>query len=490
MNSRKLIFTFVIALFGAFIGVYTYSKIFTPEPSVITIPENKVETKFASLNDTFQSTGYPDLTLAAEKSINAVVHVTVKSMSTGNYSSSGNPFYDFFFGPRGYDPTPKPQMGFGSGVIISSDGYIITNNHVIDNTVEIEVVLNDRRSFSAKLIGTDPTTDIALLKIDEKNLPFMTYGNSDILKVGEWVIAVGNPFNLTSTVTAGIVSAKSRSINILANPNQTMGIESFIQTDAAVNPGNSGGALVNSKGELVGINTAIASQTGSYSGYSFAVPISIAQKVVADLKEFGVVQRALLGVNIQDINRALAEEKNIDKIEGVFVAKVGENSGAKDAGMEENDIILSVDNELVNSVPELQEKISRHRPGDKVKVLIKRGSKKKLLTVTLRNSDGSTALIKAEDIGMVLGANLKELSADEKRSLQLRNGVKVTSLQPGKLKSSGIREGYIITKANQIAITSVNDFKKVVANEKEVLLLTGIYPNGRVEYYAVNLSNE
>ena len=489
MNSKRLIITFAIALFGAFIGVFTYSKFFAPEPSIITVPEKNVESKFAALNMDQASPGYPDLTLAAEKSIHAVVHVTVKSMQTGGYSSSGNPFYDFFFGPKGFDQTPQPQMGFGSGVIISDDGYIVTNNHVIDHADEIEVVLNDRRSYSAKLIGTDPTTDIALIKIDEKDLPYLTYGNSDDLKIGEWVIAVGNPFNLTSTVTAGIVSAKSRSINILANQNQTLGIESFIQTDAAVNPGNSGGALVNSRGELVGINTAIASQTGSYSGYSFAVPVSIAKKVVDDLREYGVVQRALLGVNIRDIDKALAEDKGLDKIEGVFVVNVGDNSGAKEAGMKADDVILSVDGEKVNSVPQLQEKISKHRPGDKVDVLIKRDGKEKLLTVTLRNTDGSTALIKAEDVGVVLGAKMKELSNDEKRSLQLRGGIKVVSLRPGKLKSSGVREGFIITKANRMPISSVDDLKKVVATADDGLFLTGIYPNGRVEYYAINLSD-
>lgn len=380
-------------------------------------------------------------------------------------------------------------MGFGSGVIISADGYIITNNHVIDDADEIEVVLNNRQSFNAKLIGKDPTTDIALLKIDAKELQFLTFGDSDALKVGEWVIAVGNPFNLTSTVTAGIVSAKSRSINILSNQSQSLGIEAFIQTDAAVNPGNSGGALVNSRGQLVGINTAIASQTGSYSGYSFAVPISIAAKVVSDLKEFGVAQRALLGVSIRDIDGALATEKNIDKIEGVYVAGVNTNSAAKEAGIEEGDIILSVNNEKVNSVPELQEKVSRHRPGDKVTVKVKRSGKEKQFTVTLRNSDGSTSLIKSEDMNVILGARLKELTGSEKQSLQLRSGVKIESLANGKLKNSGIKEGMIITQANRVLINSVDDFRRVVASANEGLFITGVYPNGQVEYYAINLSN-
>jgi len=487
MNSKKLIFTFAIAVLGAFVGAFSYSKIIGTSTKVITVTESAPQAKFTSYEG-MQTVGYPDLTLAAEKSIHAVVHVKVKSTSQGGYSS-GNPLYDFFFGPNGgYQSQPRQQMGFGSGVIISQDGYIITNNHVIDGADEIEVVLNDKRSYIAKLVGTDPTTDIALLKVEEKELPFLTYGNSDDLKIGEWVIAVGNPFNLTSTVTAGIVSAKSRSINILSGQNQ-MGIESFIQTDAAVNPGNSGGALVNTSGNLVGINTAIASQTGSYSGYSFAVPVSIVKKVVGDLMEFGVVQRALLGISIRDIDKALAEEKKIDKIEGIYVAAVGPNSAAKDAGIEANDIILSIDNEKVNTVPELQEKVSRHRPGDKINVTVKRDGKQKQFVVTLRNSDGSTAIVKPTEKDVVLGAKLKELDDNEKNTLQMNVGIKVLSLSEGKLKSSGIREGFIITKANRMPITSVDDLRRVVATADDGLFLTGIYPNGRIEYYAINLAD-
>lgn len=486
MITKKTLFTFAIALLGAVAGVFTYSKIVGPQKQII-YSEQPAVTRYATYE---QPGGYPDLTIAAEQSVNAVVHVKVKAKATPQNFSTGDPFYDFFFGPGGANPqSQQPRMGFGSGVIISADGYIITNNHVIDDADEIEVVLNNRQSFNAKLVGKDPTTDIALLKIDAKELQFLNFGNSDALKVGEWVIAVGNPFNLTSTVTAGIVSAKSRSINILSNQSQSLGIEAFIQTDAAVNPGNSGGALVNSRGELVGINTAIASQTGSYSGYSFAVPISIAAKVVNDLKEFGVAQRALLGVSIRDIDGALAAEKNIEKIEGIYVAGVNTNSAAKEAGIEEGDIILSVNNERVNSVPELQEKISRHRPGDKVTIKVKRLGKEKQFTVTLRNSDGSTSLIKSEDINVILGAHMKELTGTEKQSLQLRSGIKIESLDNGKLKNSGIKEGMIITQANRVLINSVDDFRRVVASANEGLFITGVYPNGQVEYYAINLSN-
>jgi Do/DeqQ family serine protease len=485
MNSKKLVFTFAIALLGAITGVFTYSKFIKPEPQVITIESQSPVAKLASFDGIPSLSGFPDLTFAAEKSIHSVVHVKVKSMSKG-YSGSGNPFFDFFFGP-GYQPQPQQRMGFGSGVIISRDGYIVTNNHVIDGAEEIEVVLNDRRSFPAKLVGTDPSTDIALLKIDAKDLPYMVYGDSDVLKVGEWVIAVGNPFNLTSTVTAGIVSAKSRSINILANSGQQLGIEAFIQTDAAVNSGNSGGALVNTKGELIGINTAIASQTGTYAGYSFAVPVNIAKKVVGDLKEYGVVQRALLGVVITEVTKELAKEKGLETIEGIYVSQVNVNSGAKQAGIQAGDVILSVDGEWVNTIPELQEKISRHRPGDQVQIIVKRDGRRKPFAVTLRNSDGSTALLKPEDAGLLLGARIENLSDKDKTALQLRYGVRVISLQNGKLKNSGMRDGFIITKANQVPVTSVDDLRKVIASANEGLFLAGIYPNGRIEYYAINL---
>jgi len=285
MRAKKIFYTVAIAIISAVAGVYSYTLIFKPQPEVVTVEKNVVPASFASYS--VPQSGTVDLTYAAENSVSAVVHVMVKSTETTYY---GNPLYDFFFG-QGRGVQQQPVIGSGSGVIITKDGYIITNNHVIKGADEIAVILNDKREFNARLIGTDPTTDIALLKIDADNLHFLKYGDSDDLKLGEWVLAVGNPFNLTSTVTAGIVSAKARSINILSNRQNRFGIESFIQTDAAVNPGNSGGALVNQRGELVGINTAIASQTGSYTGYSFAVPINIAKKVVADLMEFGEVQR-------------------------------------------------------------------------------------------------------------------------------------------------------------------------------------------------------
>ncbi len=490
MNAKKVFYTFAIAVVSAVTGVYVYSHIATSEPKVITIKES-VPSIGQFTSSTVQAS-LPDLTLAAERSVHAVVHVKTKSSGKDYYS--GNPFYDFFFGPgSGYRQQPQPVMGAGSGVILTTDGYIVTNNHVIDNADEIEVTLNDKRTFSATLVGADPTSDIALIKIDAEDLPFVPYGNSDELKVGEWVLAVGNPFNLTSTVTAGIVSAKARSINIIANQNQTLGVESFIQTDAAVNPGNSGGALVNQRGELVGINTAIASRTGSFTGYSFAVPVTIAKKVVADLMEFGEVQRGLLGVGIREVSDVpveLAEELGvkIEKMQGVFILSVAPEGGAEEAGLKAGDIILSVNGEDVNSVPELQERVSLHRPGEKVNIIALRDGKQKPFEVTLRNIRGTTGIISSNKFDETLGATLENVSANDLRRLGVRYGIQVVQVGNGSLRQSGVKQGYIITKVNDVSIKSIDDFKAAVGNAKEGLFLTGIYPNGRVVYYAVNLN--
>jgi Do/DeqQ family serine protease len=375
-------------------------------------------------------------------------------------------------------------MGFGSGVIISDDGYIVTNNHVIDEMDEIEVVLNDRRSFPAEVIGTDPSTDLALLKVDVDGLPYLSYGDSDNLKLGEWVLAVGNPYNLTSKVTAGIVSAKARNINILR---EQFAIEAFIQTDAAVNPGNSGGALVNTAGELVGINTAIASRTGAYSGNSFAVPVSIVQKVIGDLMEFGVVQRALLGVTIQDVTQELANENNIRNTQGVYVNAVNDDGAAKDAGIKSGDIILSVNNMPVNSVSELQEQISRYRPNDEVKVVVKRDNKEKLFDVTLRNMNGNTEFITRTQVLSVLGASLESLSSSEKRDLGIENGVKIADLRSGKLMKAGVREGFIITKINNEPVDSAEEVNEIISNTEGGVYVEGIYPDGLIAYYAFGM---
>jgi len=368
----------------------------------------------------------PDLTVAAEKSVHAVVHITIKSKAP-SYNGNDNPLYDFFFGPRGSNPQqkgnnqePEYNLGAASGVIINPEGYIVTNNHVVEDADDIEVVLNDNRKFTAKVIGRDPNTDIALVKIDGRDLPYLTWGNSETLKLGEWVLAVGNPFNLTSTVTAGIVSAKSRSIGIMSGQ---MPLESFIQTDAAVNPGNSGGALVNASGELVGINAAIASRTGSYSGYSFAIPASIAHKIADDLKQFGEVQRAMLGVEIKNIDDNLAKEKNLRKIEGVYVGKANIGGAANLAGIKVDDVITSVNGNQVNNVAELQEQIGKYRPGDKVAVAVKRDGNVKLFNVVLRNTKGDTSIVK--ESFSVLGAEFAPITGKDKERLKIEEGVQV-----------------------------------------------------------------
>lgn len=440
-----------------------------------------------------------DFTVAAENSIHAVVHIMSKTNRSMQQGQGPIDLFEYFFGYREYSQPrqQQPQVGYGSGVIISRDGYIVTNNHVVEGADELQVTLNDQRSFTARIVGTDPTTDIALIKIDAEDLPTIPYGDSDKLKVGEWVLAVGNPLNLTSTVTAGIVSAKARNLGIIGsqstNGAPSLGIESFIQTDAAVNPGNSGGALVNTSGELVGINTAIVSSSGAFSGYSFAVPVSIVSKVVADLKQYGSVQRAMLGVSIQTMNSDLAKHYDIDMVEGVYVAEVSDRSGAKEAGMEKGDIIIKVDNRKIANNAQLQEQISRFRPGDKVKVSVLRKNKELQFDVTLRNMYGNTEIVKQAGLSD-LGASFGELSNDLKRQLNISYGVQVTGLTDGKLKEAGMRKGFIIMKVNDHRVASVAEFEKMVKDVQSgagfgesALFIVGMYPTGKVNYYAIDL---
>jgi serine protease Do len=475
-NFGKLLTSLMFVFAGAFVAVWAYSSFFD-KPDVITIKEEQ-PIKYASLADGGAS--LPDLTFAAEKSVHSVVHIATQSTKGGSWSS-GNPFLDDFFGLR--QQRPQLATGYGSGVILSEDGFIVSNNHVIEDAQNIKVILNDKREFEAKLIGADPSTDLALLKIDAKGLPILTFGDSDALKLGEWVLAVGNPFNLTSTVTAGIVSAMGRNLGINEDAYK---IESFIQTDAAVNPGNSGGALVNQQGNLIGINTAIASRTGSYSGYSFAIPASIVKKVVKDLKEFGEVQRALLGVTMGDVNAEIAKELKLDKIEGVYVSSVTEDGAAKEAGIKKDDIILSVGGVKINSASELQEKISQYRPGETVNVVVNRGGTQKQFNVKLRNRNGNTQVVRSEG-NTILGAEFEEVSENEKEKLEIENGVKIKSLKSGKLKEAGVKEGYIVMYVNKKPIYDVNGLKKEISNNRGGILVEGIYPNGEMEYYVFSL---
>ncbi len=428
-----------------------------------------------------------DFSDVAEKVTPAVVHIKSKVMAEPQ-GQQGLPFmFREFFGDR--DMRPSPSEGSGSGVIVSADGYIVTNNHVIDKATEIEVVLNDKRTYKAEVVGTDPTTDIAVIKIKDKGLPTLGFGNSDEVRVGQWVLAVGNPFNLASTVTAGIVSAKGRSINILR---ENYAIESFIQTDAAVNPGNSGGALVDTKGLLVGINTAIASPTGSYSGYSFAVPANIVEKVVDDLMKFGKVQRAYLGIFISNLDAAKAGKLKLPISEGVHIDSLMNDGSAFMAGMKKGDVIAKVDGRKVRSVADLQENIGRKRPGESVSVAYFRNGKEQTMDIRLKNREGGTELVKAAENKVLrsLGAEFENLTAAELKDLGLRAGVKVGKLSYGKLRSSTqINEGFIITKVNRQPVGSAEDLVKLLENEKGGILLEGVYPDNpdNVLYYGFGM---
>lgn len=443
-----------------------------------------------------------DFTLAAEKTVHSVVHI--KSKMTQKLSRNRQPdIFDFFgddFGGFNRRGGGQPQEASGSGVIISADGYIVTNNHVVADADELEVVMEDKRSFKAKLVATDPNTDIAVIQIKAENLPFITFANSDDVRVGEWVLAVGNPFNLESTVTAGIISAKGRSIGILnearnGNPNANP-LESFIQTDAAVNPGNSGGALVNLKGELIGINTAIASNTGSYAGYSFAVPTSIVKKVTGDLLKYGNVQRGYLGVMIQEVNGKVAEELDLKVNQGVYIEKFSDaNSSAKVAGLKIGDVITKIDGIDVKTSSKLQEMVARHRPGESVSVVaIDKDGKSKTVNVVLKNISGTNSIVKADANAEVkvedLGVKVGNLNANEKSKLGLKGGAKVLSLdEDGRLAQNGIEDGFIITKIDDEQVSNASDFAEKMNGRKGRIRLEGTYPQepGSRYYYQFNI---
>jgi Do/DeqQ family serine protease len=478
-NIKKTISTFLIAGIGGLAGAFLFSN-----------SQNNVPGKAGNVSEknNFQMVNYSiptegvltDFTKAANLTVHAVVHVKTYYNRQNYYTPFGNNHFDFWGRPQ----QNKPQEGSGSGVIITDDGYIVTNNHVVEDADKVEVTLNDNQTYDAKIIGTDPSTDLALLKINEKKLPFISYGNSDNILVGEWVLAVGNPFNLTSTVTAGIISAKARNIGIL--PDQYK-IESFLQTDAAVNPGNSGGALVNTKGELIGINSAIASSTGSYSGYSFAIPVNLVKKVMDDLVEFGSVQRGFIGVSIRDIDSKLMEDKGINQSQGVYVAGLTEGGAAAEAGIREGDIILKVGEVTINSTPQLQEQIGRFRPGDKVNVTLEREGKEKKVSVVLRNKEGDTRVIKADPAQNILGATFESVSGEEKSKLGIRNGLKVSRLLSGKLRSAGIKEGFIITSIDKKPISTSNDLEEALKTKQGGVLIEGVYPNGTRAYYGFGI---
>lgn len=452
-----------------------------------------------------------DLTQAAENSLHAVVHIKSTQQAKEQTVTVRDPFAEIFgdiFGNGGRQQRrvqTQPRVGFGSGVIISKDGYIVTNNHVIDGADEIIVKLNDNREFKGRMIGTDPNSDLALVKIEGDDFPTIPVGDSDALKVGEWVLAVGNPFNLTSTVTAGIVSAKARTLGVYG----IGGVESFIQTDAAINQGNSGGALVNAKGELVGINAVLSSPTGAYAGYGFAIPTSVMTKVVSDLKQYGTVQRALLGIkgtslagdgdmmSDQPIDKSGAtlsdKRKEFGVVDGVWVREIVDGGSAAGSDIKVDDVIIGIDGKKVQNFADLQEAIAQHRPGDKVTMKVMRDKKEKNINITLKNEQGTTKIVK--DAGMeILGAAFKELPDDLKKQLNLGYGLQVTGVTSGKMADAGVRKGFIILKANDQPMRKVSDLEEVmkaaVKSPNQVLFLTGVFPSGKRGYYAVDLTQE
>lgn len=470
----------------------------------------------ASFTSTGAAAGSPgDFVYAAEATTPTVVHIKStmgrQTASRGQQQEIPEIFRDFFgdgYGGGGGGRSSQPSVATGSGVIISSDGYIVTNNHVVEGASELEITLHNKGKLIAKVIGTDPSTDIAVLKVDAKDLPAITFGNSDAIKVGEWVVAVGNPFNLESTVTAGIVSAKGRGLGIIGqgkryqqrNPNATQSdllkendspLESFIQTDAVVNPGNSGGALVNLKGELIGINTAIASPTGSFAGYAFAVPSSIVKKVSGDLIKYGNVQRGYLGIVLGDLDSEKAEEYGVKVKEGVYVRDFSDNSAAKAGGINKGDVIVKVDGRDINSVPELQQAIGLHKPGDKVNLTINRDGKEKDINITLRNRTGGSEIIKSDETAKamtVLGAEFGDLSKTELSRLsryKLDGGVKVLSAGQSKLARAGVEQGFIITKVNGKSVNNVKELKEAITGKEDSMVqFEGLYPDAPYDIYS------
>jgi len=469
-----------MALLGAGIALFAYSRIIE-KPALIQLKDNsQIESGKADalLTSLTMQEGQIDFTYAAEQTVHAVVHVRTKSTISPQAS---NPIMEYFYGDR-YNQ-PREVKGYGSGVIISSDGFIITNNHVIEDAENIEVKLNDNRTFTAEVVGRDPSTDIALLKIKASGLPFVKYGDSEQLRLGEWVLAVGNPFNLTSTVTAGIVSAKGRNLGIL---DSDLKIESFIQTDAALNMGNSGGALVNTKGLLVGITSAILSPSGAYAGNSFAIPVTIVKKVVEDLKQYGEVQRAIIGVNIMEVTQEDAEKFKLSEVKGARISSVISDGSAEAAGLKENDIIIKFDGVAVASPSELQEQVGKFRPGDKADITYIRNGKEVTIPITLKNLAGNTNVVSPGTIGTgnVFGARLESLGSADRKKFNVDSGVKVTEVNDGKFKELGLRKGYIILSINGKKVKTASEVRQATDNESELKSIEGIQSNGTFFSYS------
>jgi serine protease Do len=464
---------FLVTFIGGVIGsivTFRYMESITPYQS-IDDRQNLVLTGYVR-DSSYKVPNELDFLSPARRVVSGVVHIRA-SYGPGVFSL--NPLERYF--------NPQSRSS-GSGVIISDDGYIVTNNHVIEDATNLEVVMDNNQRFYAKIIGTDPTTDLALLKIKAKNLPFIKYGDSDKIKLGEWVLAVGNPFDLNSTVTAGIVSARARNIGILRDKNNLQ-VEAFIQTDAAVNPGNSGGALVNIKGELIGINTAIATATGGYSGYSFAIPVSLVKKVMDDLLEFGQVQRGLLGVQITDVDANIAEELNLSINQGVLITRVNQGSAAEESKMIVGDVITAINNQPIRSVSELQEWVARNRPGKEIKVRYLRNGESHEIRATLKDNQGREHVVKREILTEFNGLTVDDTLYEELLSVRLESGIKVKRVEEGKWKIAGVKPGFIIGFIDRVPVDNVEDFNRMLEYKRGGILVEGFYPNGDKGTYGV-----
>ena len=469
----------LIALLSAVVGgatAYGVVSLMTDENvQIVNYAEGGAQFRTVSLSQD----NYPDFTYAAETAVDAVVYV--KASSTQTIQQNPGSIFDFFFGfPQQGAPQQRERTGSGSGVIIREDGYIVTNNHVIDGATKIEVTLNSNQTYPATLIGTDPATDVALLKIDATGLPYIPFGDSDKLRLGEWVIAIGSPYDLRSTITAGIVSAKGRSM-----PNYTgeFKIESFIQTDAAVNPGNSGGALVDKSGNLVGINTAIISQTGSYTGYSFAVPVNIVKKIVYDLIDFGSVKRAILGVTMQPLDDKIAKELKLSSLNGVYIVEVSKSGAADKAGVKSGDVLVAIDSTKITTTSSVQETVSRFSPGDKAVLTVLRDGKTLKLDVVFKGTAQETGTVADDGSVAFYGSSIKSASKETLDRLGLKNGVEIVELGPGKLKEAGATEGFIIQYVNDQLVKTPQDVIDIVKKSKRAVFVQGVTPSGKTGYF-------
>jgi serine protease Do len=479
MKGKYLLGGLFMAIIGAAIALFAYTTIID-KPVPVTVQDSSMAGNQGisqALLTSFQAQeGQVDFTYAAEQTVHAVVNIHTKTM----VNQPSNPILEYFYGNRGN--RPQEVQGIGSGCIISPDGYIITNNHVIEDADNIEVKLNDNRVFTAQLVGRDTSTDLALLKIKADNLAYLKYGDSDKLRVGEWVLAVGNPFNLTSTVTAGIISAKGRNLQLI---NSDYSIESYIQTDAALNPGNSGGALVDTKGLLLGITSAIYSPSGAYAGNSFAIPVSIVKKVIDDLRQYGTVQRAIIGIKMNEVTQDDADKQNLTELKGAIIREIINGGAAAEANLKVNDIITKVDGNDVDSPSELQEQIGKHRPGDKTMVTYFRNGKENTVQVTLKNIAGNTNVVtKGMGVDEIFGSRFESLSSSDKRSYNLGSGVRIADVGDGIFKEMGLKRGTIITSINGKKVNSSDDIRQAVGSDESSLRsIEGITPDGRIFSY-------